>query len=136
MSLNESKNQLFSIISHDLRSPLNSIVQVLELQKENTFSPKLQEEIFRQLHLQAHATSKMLNDLLNWANIQMDGKHLNFEQFDAVVLAESVVDFYKMEMAKKEITCSNKMPDRPLIIKADVNQVRIIIQNILKKVIT
>lgn len=131
MSLNESKNQIFSIISHDLRTPINSIVQVLEFQKENIFSPELQDEIFQKLHVQAQSTSKMLNNLLEWASTQMEGQVINFEPIDVKILIDSVVEFYALEINKKRINLINTLNDFVPLIKADVAQARIIIQNVL-----
>lgn len=135
MNLNDSKNQLFSIISHDLRTPLNAIVQVLELQKDNAFSPELQKDIFSQLHLQAQSTSQMLNELLIWANTQMDGVTVNFENVDILLVVESIIEYYVPELIKKEIKLENQAGSNPLFITADVAQVRIIIQNILANAI-
>ena len=135
MTLNESKNQLFSIISHDLRTPLNSIVQVLELQKENSFSEEVQKEIFDQLHTQAKGTSKMLNDLLEWSNTQMDGQKIYLEEVEVTSLVKSIVDFYKIEIDNKNIQLVHNSEDLTLYIKADIAQVRIIIQNILANAI-
>lgn len=135
MSLNDSKNQLFSIISHDLRTPLNSIVQVLELQKDNTFPPELQDEIFGQLHIQAKSTSKMLNNLLEWANTQMDGTSVNFERIDLYAIVEHTTTFYDAELKKKQIELYHNTPNAPFFASADLGQVRIIIQNILANAI-
>lgn len=135
LSLNESKNQLFSIISHDLRSPLNTIIQVLELQKEHAFSPELQEEVFEKLHLQAQSTSRMLNDLLEWANTQMDGQKVNFESVDIYSLIEHVADFYREEINEKQIKFQNFEQDQVLFINADIGQARIIIQNLISNAI-
>lgn len=135
MALNESKNQLFSIISHDLRTPINSIIQTLELQKNNSFSPEMETEIFEQLHLQTQSTSKMLNQLLDWANTQMDGQKINFEEIEIISLIESIVDFYNMEISNKKINLIHDASEHILFIKADIAQVRIIIQNILANAI-
>jgi signal transduction histidine kinase len=135
ISLNEIKNKLFSIISHDLRSPIANIVQILELQKDNALSAEMQEEIFEKLHLQTQATSKMLNNLLDWANTQMDGQTVNFETIDLYKISKSVIEFYFLEINKKNIICTNQVPSKVYLIKADEGQVRVIIQNLLANAI-
>jgi len=135
ISLNEIKNKLFSIISHDLRSPIANIVQILELQKDNALSAEMQEEIFEKLYLQTQATSKMLNNLLDWANTQMDGQTVNFETIDLYKIAKSVIEFYFLEINKKNIICTNQVPLKPYLINADEGQVQVIIQNLLANAI-
>ena len=131
IALNDTKNQLFSIVSHDLRSPIANIVQMLELQKDESLTPELQQDIFDQLHLQTVATSNMLNNLLQWANTQMDGQIVNFETINICELVRSVLELYILEMNKKNITFSNQQPLTPLFISADKGQARVIIQNII-----
>ncbi|WP_432670929.1 tetratricopeptide repeat-containing sensor histidine kinase [Flavobacterium sp. SM2513] len=135
LNLNQSKNQLFSIISHDLRSPINSIVQVLELQKDKAFTQEMQDEIFEQLHKQTLATSNMLNNLLHWANTQLDGQVVNPENIDIASIVESVISSSLLEINKKGVTIVNAIPEQKLLITADIGQVRIIIQNVLANAI-
>lgn len=135
IALNETKNKLFSIVSHDLRSPIANITQILELRKENALSPEMQDEIFDTLSIQTQTTSKMLNNLLEWANTQMDGETVSFATIDLYKIVKSVIEFYVLEMHKKNIICSNEAPTKSFLIKADEGQVQVIIQNILANAI-
>lgn len=136
LKLNESKNKLFSIISHDLRSPIGSLVQILELLKDQSLTPELQQELFDQLHLQTQGTSKMLNELLMWANTQLDGENLKAETLDIYEMVSNVLDLFVLEANKKNIVCNLKSKENiPHLIKGDAGQIRIIIQNILANAI-
>ena len=136
LKLNESKNKLFSIISHDLRSPIGSLVQILELLKDQSLTPELQQELFEQLHLQTQGTSKMLNELLMWANTQLDGENLKAETLDIYEMVSNVLDLFVLEANKKNIVCNLKSKENiPHLIKGDAGQIRIIIQNILANAI-
>lgn len=133
--LNKSKNHLFSILSHDLKTPINSIIQVLELQQQGHLTTEVQEEIFKQLLKQVEGTSMMLNNLLHWANTQMDGTVVNFEKVNLnSVVEESASSFY-LEAFNKKITINHKQNNKVNFIKADLGQVRIIIQNVLANAI-
>lgn len=131
IELNDTKNKLFSIVSHDLRSPIANILQMLELQKDDSLTPEVQQDIFDQLHLQTVATSNMLNNLLQWANTQMDGQTVNFEVINIYELVKSVLELYVLEMNKKNIIFSNHLSKTAFFINADKGQVRVIIQNII-----
>lgn len=136
LKLNESKNKLFSVISHDLRSPIASLVQILELLKDQSLTPELQQELFEQLHLQTQGTSTMLNELLMWANTQLDGEILNAETLDIYEMVSNVLHLFVLEAKKKNIVCNLKSKENiPHLIKGDAGQIRIIIQNILANAI-
>ena len=131
IALNESKNRLFSIVSHDLRTPLANIVQTLNLQRDKSLSPEMLDEIYNQLYKQTEATSTMLNDLLQWSNTQMDGQHFNFEFVLLNTIVDSVFSFYEVEMNKKKITYTNDNVHDELYVYADLAQVRVIVQNVI-----
>lgn len=133
--LNKSKNHLFSILSHDLKSPINSIFQVLELQKQGHLTQDIQEEIFEQLLKQVEGTSMMLNNLLHWANTQMDGTVVNFENINLTDVVNTSIDSFYMEAFKKKITIHNPTENQSYSIYADLGQVRIIVQNVLANAI-
>ena len=73
----------------------------------------------------------MLNNLLEWASTQMEGQVINLEPIDVKILIDSVVEFYALEINKKRINLLNTLNDFVPLIKADVAQARIIIQNVL-----
>lgn len=135
IALNESKNRLFSIVSHDLRTPLANIVQTLNLQKDKSLSPEMLDEIYIQLQKQTEDASTMLNDLLQWSTTQMDGQHLNFEFVLLNTIVDSVFSFYEVELNKKNITYSSDNVSDDLYVYADLAQVRVIVQNVIANAI-
>ena len=62
--INKSKDRLFSILSHDLKSPIGSIQKLLELIKTGEFTEKEQAELLDEMLKQVSATSTMLQNLL------------------------------------------------------------------------
>ena len=71
--LNEEKNKLFSIISHDLRAPLSSIQNYLELLTEVEIGMEERQEIQVQLLQSTRNTLDLLNNVLSWSKSQMQG---------------------------------------------------------------
>lgn len=133
--LNKSKNHLFSILSHDLKTPINSIFQALELQQQGDLTKEVQEEIFQQLLKQVEGTSMMLNNLLHWANTQMDGTVVNFENINLTEIVDASIDSFYMEAFTKKITINNLSNQKHHFINADLGQTRIIVQNVLANAI-
>lgn len=133
--LNKSKNHLFSILSHDLKSPINSIFQVLELKQQGDLTEEMQDEIFKQLLKQVEGTSMMLNNLLHWANTQMDGNVVNFENINLTKIVKESIDSFYMEAFNKKIKINHQSDAVDYFVNADLGQTRIIIQNVLANAI-
>lgn len=133
--LNKSKNRLFSILAHDLRTPINSIFQVLELQQQGDFPKEVEGEIFAQLLKQVEGTSTVLNNLLHWANTQMDGTVVHLEDINLTDIVNISVDSFYMEAFTKKITINNLDNQEKHLINADLGQARIIVQNVLANAI-
>jgi signal transduction histidine kinase len=70
--LSQVKDQLFAVISHDLRSPLWAIQAVLDTLDEPDLSSAERKHWLELLHQQTAKTSVMLENLLYWARIQMN----------------------------------------------------------------
>lgn len=135
VALNEKKNQLFSIVSHDLRSPIGNIVQMLELQKDKSLTREVQQELFDQLYIQTEATSNMLNNLLQWANTQIDGQSTNFTKINLNIFTEELFEIHVLEIIKKNILYTKSATLQTYFIQADAGQVRVIIQNVFANAI-
>ncbi|MDT3402197.1 sensor histidine kinase [Mucilaginibacter terrae] len=71
--LNEEKNKLFSIISHDLRAPLTNVQNYLELMNEIDLSQAEQTDIKDKLLSSTRNTLDLLNNVLSWSKSQMEG---------------------------------------------------------------
>jgi two-component system sensor histidine kinase/response regulator len=71
--LNEEKNKLFSIISHDLRAPLSNIQSYLELLNEVEINEEERNNIQNGLLQSTRDTLDLLNNVLSWSKSQMQG---------------------------------------------------------------
>ena len=64
------KDKIFAVISHDLRSPLGSIIGSLELFESGMLNEQEQRGLIADLHLSASATLETLDNLLRWGSSQ------------------------------------------------------------------
>lgn len=84
---NETKDKLFSILAHDLRSPLGSIQNYLEILSESDLDETEKTATWENLLNQTNNTQEMLSNLLLWSKNQMDGISVSFTEIN---LKESV----------------------------------------------
>ena len=133
-SLNKMKDQLFYVISHDLRSPMASLQQSLELINKNILSEEKKNQLLNVLHQQVIVSSKMLNDLLAWATAQQHGLKVNRQVVKPGLIIHEVVSLFEIQAKRKEIELETDVDDVPSIL-ADSNQLRIIIHNLISNAI-
>ncbi|WP_321479051.1 PAS domain S-box protein [uncultured Bacteroides sp.] len=66
-----TKDRLFSIISHDLRGPIGSFMQIIELLTSDvTIEPSMQTSLLHELKTMSKNTFYLLENLLNWSRAQ------------------------------------------------------------------
>lgn len=132
--LNYTKDQLFSIIGHDLRSPFASILMALELFKSGDFDSDEINELAGKLHEQVAVTTKMLDNLLLWGSSQLGGLRTHHQTFDLAKTISGIVDVLKPVAETKQISISfDPLPNT--FISADTDQVKVIVQNLITNAI-
>jgi len=78
--LNLTKNKLFAVISHDFKSPINTINSFLLLMKEKTISREKFDTYVDQLLAYTNRASDLTNNILKWAQSQLEGIQMATEQ--------------------------------------------------------
>ncbi|MCK7556732.1 hypothetical protein MKQ70_17580 [Chitinophaga sedimenti] len=101
--LNHKKDKLFSIISHDLQSPLHSILSSLELLAEFDLPEADQKKLAEGLLIMTRNTANMLSNLLTWSKSQISGVNFNFTEVHINNLVERVLSVQSLLARKKEL---------------------------------
>jgi signal transduction histidine kinase/tetratricopeptide (TPR) repeat protein len=132
--LNAVKDRIFSIISHDLRSPVNSLVSFTQLLEQGNVSPEKLQAYVGVLKDNLGYTAGLMENLLNWARTQMQGYKPVIEKFDLSEAAKQTVGLLMPEANKKELNIVNTIPGG-MIINADFNMVALLIRNLISNAI-
>jgi signal transduction histidine kinase len=134
--LNSTKDKLFSIIAHDLRSPFNNIIGFTQLLLENINDITLSEtkKHLNIIYSSANSTLNLLDNLLNWAKSQT-GK-IRFHP-KKIIFSDIITDVLNLErsIAKaKDITLNQYIP-KYIEVYADENMLKIIVRNLISNAI-
>ena len=132
--LNYSKDQLFSVIGHDLRSPIASIIQTIDLFKSNSLSAEESEFIYKSFFERLTATATMLDNLLLWVNNQKEETTIDRKNFSLPKLTEQLLTVLSFPANEKGVHINHEILDEAWA-NADVNHARIIIQNLISNAI-
>jgi signal transduction histidine kinase len=128
--VNQEKNKLFSIVSHDLRTPIDGITSYLELLSQNLFTNDEKAEIETALLEQTKYTSELLLNLLSWAKAQMEGITAHLAPTDLNAVVEQVTNNKVPFATKKGIRLSH-LADLEMNVICDKEMLQIVLRNIM-----
>lgn len=131
---NETKDKLFSIVAHDLKSPLASIENYLSLLNEMDVSNEEKVEIEKQLLSSTRQTSEMLQNILSWAKDQMDEIRVNLSSVAVYETLKHTVSLQKRMAQEKKINLIF-LADEDLRVMADPDMLQLIVRNLLNNAI-
>ncbi len=127
---NEEKNKLFSIVSHDLRTPIDSIAGYLNLLSENIVDSDERQEIELELLSQTKYTSDLLLNLLYWSKTQMNGVRPNLAPVGLAEVVDDARNFKIAAAARKGIKLTYNI-DKDVEVIADKDMLRIVLRNVI-----
>ena len=109
---NTTKDKLFSIIAHDLRSPLSLILSYLEILDDEAcdFDGQRFKQLVKDLRLDVENTSHLLSNLLEWSLAQQNGITNSPEKVVIAKEAERVVSLLGLRIKEKKQTITIAIP--------------------------
>lgn len=127
--LNQVKDKFLSIVSHDLRAPLNSLSSILDLMDRKHITPEEFDQLNKELRLQFNHTKSLMNNLLDWALLQMEKLKINVESIDLHRHVEENLLLLR-SLHLKDIEIKNQIPT-DLKAMADANMLNLILRNLV-----
>ncbi|MDX1284477.1 MAG: HAMP domain-containing sensor histidine kinase, partial [Draconibacterium sp.] len=135
-NLNSTKDKLFSVIAHDLRSPFSSMLGISDVlrEKSDTMDREKLNKWIIMLNESTQKTSDLLQNLLGWANSQL--QRINFKPVSVNLekITEYVLDVLDSGIKSKNIHIVRNL-HKGGEITADENMLKIIMQNLLSNAI-
>ncbi|CAD8181392.1 unnamed protein product [Paramecium pentaurelia] len=129
--INQSKSKILSFVSHEFRSPLNVMINVLQnIMEDNSINNSLQQPLKIVLENSFYMLN-LSNDLLDLAQIKNDTFSLNLKTIDIIQLGEECIKMFQLQAEQKNIKLSIKTNIKPLYIYTDKNRLKQIIINLL-----
>jgi len=71
--LHTVKDKLFSMVAHDLRSPMGALMSMLKLANRNMVDTETQAQLLKDISIRVDDTYNLLDNLLRWSKSQMSG---------------------------------------------------------------
>jgi PAS domain S-box-containing protein len=132
--LNTTKDKLFSIIAHDLRTPFTNIIGLTGLLIDNSIDFEESEKYIKILNSSAKNTLILLDNLLNWAKSQTGQLIFKPEKIIISNVIQEIIALNKLHSDTKSISVSYTSSN-DLEVFADVNMLRTVLRNLISNAI-
>ena len=126
------KDQLFSIIAHDLRGPIHSFISLTRLFADEAaeMPPELIIELSANMYQSASSLHELLENLLSWSLMQRDEVRIHQEVFFMKPLIDSVLELLREKFVSKNILITNSISPT-LAVSADWNMISTVARNLI-----
>lgn len=124
------KQHLISVVAHDLRTPVASIISLLKMFEDGYLSENETRGMLQKARQEMDTLKKFLDEMLTWIVGQRDGLRSTSEIFDIAPVIDETVGIYRRRAEKKQILIE---VDNSLdtFVKADKQMIKIAINNLL-----
>ena len=130
-------DKLYSVIAHDLRSPMGSIKMVLNMLILNLPFEKIGAEMYELLTMANQTTEdvlSLLDNLLKWTKSQIGKLNVVYQDVDLVEVTDGVIEIFSMVASLKKIRIREMKPER-MMVNADIDMLKTVVRNLLSNAI-
>jgi len=133
--LNDQKNRLIALLSHDLKNPIGMLHSTLDLVDKDAFEPGELEFILQNLRQQSFHLNKLLNNTLTWVMTELEDRPNEIHQISLAEITWEMKDMMMLQAQEKgqEIEVTITGEDR--ILALEPSEVKIILKNMLDNAI-
>jgi len=132
-ALNKTKEKLFSIIAHDLRSPIAQIKSTLDLVNRDFISKEEFHERSHHFTKQIDQLQDNMNNLLTWSQSQLNGIVTKPQAVNASIIIKEVIELLKQQWQGKDLTIQFEGFDD--LVWMDPDHLKVVVRNLLSNAI-
>ena len=130
------KNRFISILVHDLRSPLSSLVGFLNILSKNieNYDKKKIEELINTMHSSAQNTFILLEELIMWILSKSGKLHPEYVKINFYDICLEIIELFNSISTVKNISITNVV-SKHIFLTADINMLKTILRNLISNAI-
>ena len=133
-----NRDKMYSVIAHDLRSPMASIRMVLNLVVQSTSADTVGPELYTlldQANRESEEVHDLLDNLLKWTKSQTGRLNVVLQDLDLNDIIPGVVEIFEMIAQTKHITLDLQKTEDPLKVHADNDLLKTVLRNFMSNAI-
>lgn len=132
---NTTKDKLFSIISHDLRGPVNQLREIFNLMEAGYISDdEFKKVLVPDLRERVGYVASLTDNLLHWAKDQMEGIQVKPAAFNLTDVVQENVNLLTANATKKDVNLVNAVTSRHEVF-ADKDMIRLVLRNLMSNAV-
>ncbi len=129
---NELKNNLLSVVSHDVRGPLASIDSLLNVYFQELVDQQELNKLLKDLQQQVKNNLDFVTNILHWTKTQFDSFHVIKTSINMDELIHKMIGAYDFQIHQKKLILKT---DTKLTLESDRDLLRLILRNLLSNAI-
>lgn len=130
--IEKGKNELITSVSHDLRTPLTSIIGYIDLLKKNGFHDKEKFDNYLEvIDERTKMLNKLINELFEYTKLNSHDIKLNYSEVEIVSLIEQIVGEYIPIFNKEGLEIEKDIIYKDIFINIDIEKIVRALENIL-----
>ncbi|MBO7621837.1 MAG: response regulator [Victivallales bacterium] len=130
----ENRNLLFAAISHDMRTPLNSIIGFTDLLRSDNDLPAVQKDHLESIAYSGGILLELINDLLDFFKLEAGKMEFNYDYYDFQKLVTPIVKTFKPITDAKNLQLVTDIAEMPALF-IDMEHVRRILANLISNAV-
>lgn len=124
------RERLLSVVSHDMKSPLNSLRGILHLYNRSVITNEEFSKFTKQVESDLNKTGMLVDNILHWTNSQLKGVQVQVETFNLHLLVHENVMLVQTAATQKKVSIQHNIPV-DLSLSLDRNILHMALRNLL-----
>lgn len=128
------KTELITNVSHDIKTPLTSIINYVDLLKKEEIPNEKVKEYIDILDKKSYRLKKLTEDLVEASKVSSGNVKLNIEEINLKELIHQSIGEFKDRLEEKDLQTEINMPEEDIKIQADNRYMYRVIENLLSNI--
>lgn len=130
--IEQNKNELITNVSHDLRTPLTSILGYVDLLKQNGFEDKEKfVEYISIIDERSKSLNTLINELFEYTKLNSHDIKLNYSTVEIGSLVEQLSGEYSLIFKKEGLELISEIPEEDIFVDIDIQMIVRALENLL-----
>lgn len=128
------KTELITNVSHDIKTPLTSIINYTDLLKKENIESEQAKKYIEVLDRQSNRLKRLITDLIEASKASSGSLQVEFTEFDIGVMLSQAIGEYQDKLERAGLTVVTKLQEGSFIIRADGRHLWRVIDNVLNNI--
>ena len=132
--LNSLKNKLFSVISHDMKTPMYALRNLFRSMQQQNMSGAEIKAIIPDVVTDLNYTTGLMENLLHWVKSQMNSASVSPDELNMEEIMDNAIQVHNLQASTKKISITREM-ETSFHVYADKDMVTLVLRNLLSNAI-